>query len=197
MNTVDIILIFILIGAFVIGFKNGFVKTSMSLFSWIVGIYAAVFYAGRMAIIIKRWISSNDDLVRILSYVIVFLLVVLLFNLLGRLFTGALNVMMMGPLNQIAGGIFNVIKYLVIVSFVIMLINSGNTYRMLSESQRESSWFYEPVASIAPAIFPAIRTNLQNFDTDWIPDFNELPEKESDTVVQDSIPLKDENFEAI
>lgn len=187
MNSIDVIVMLLLGLAFLIGFRNGFVKTIISLISWVIGIYIAVLYGENVAQYIHNKISLSPELIRIFAFVGVFLLVVLIFNLIAQLITKALSLIMMGMLNKILGGLFNVLKYAVVLSFIIMVVNSSYSYRILSEQQRENSMFYEPIATIAPSIFPTLKRNLEDFDIEWIPGLEEPAERKQDSIPNQEI----------
>jgi len=84
--------------------------------------------------------------------------------------TKALNVMMMGTINKILGGVFNIAKYVFVLSFLNMLINASENYRFLSPKNTESSVLYEPLAAIAPAILPTVKKSWEEFDVHWKPE---------------------------
>lgn len=189
MNSIDLTIVLLLGMAFFIGFKNGFVKTVISLVSWIIGIYIAILYGENLTVYIHNRFNLSAELTRIVSFAAVFLLVVLAFNLIAQMITKALSLIMMGMLNRILGGVFNVIKYSVVLSFIIMVVNSSYSYRILSEEKRENSFLYEPIATIAPAIFPAVKKNMENFDLEWIPGLEDSVEQKRDSIQNRDEPI--------
>src|SRR5690606_9358360 len=178
MNSVDTIVLLLLALAFLIGFRNGFVKSALSFISWIVGIYVAGLFGEKFSIYVKSWFHLSNDLSRIIAFVFIFLIVVVLLNLAARLLTGVLKMLMMGLTNKILGGVFNVLKYIFVLSFILMVVNSTYSYRILSEEDRQKSKLYEPIATIARASFPHIQSNLHEFEMLWKP--TELPESTED-----------------
>lgn len=187
MNTIDIVLGLILIIAFFMGFGKGLIRALASLIGLVAAVYCAMFFSHFVEAYVMRWFGWRD-LDYIASFLITFLLIMVVFSLLGRVLTKIADFVMLGILNKIFGGIFNMLKYAFLLSVIFMFVNSTEDYRILSQEKRDASALYEPIASIAPAILPEIMThvddmmepkeNTENLDVDTI---------EKNQINQDSI----------
>ncbi|MEH6764292.1 MAG: CvpA family protein [Aequorivita antarctica] len=173
MNTIDIVIGIIFIIAFFVGFSKGLLRSLASLIGIVVGVYCAMFFSGYVKVYLENWFNWSADTTQVLAFVITFLLIMILFSLLGRLLTKVADLAMLGIFNKLFGGIFNVLKFAFLISVVFMFVNASESYRILTEEQREASVLYGPVAMIAPAILPAIMKevdNLNNDDTEITPE---------------------------
>lgn len=156
MNAIDIVLGIIFIVAFFLGLRKGLLRSLASLIGLVAGVYCAIFFAGYVKVYFERWFDLSNDINNVLSFLVVFFLVMFLFALLGRLLTSVVDFVFLGLPNKILGGIFNLLKYAFLISVVFMFVNNSETYRIATPSERDASILYHPVASIAPAILPAI-----------------------------------------
>lgn len=169
MNTLDTVLGMILVISFLFGLKKGFLKAFLSLLGIVVAVYAAMFFSGYVENFLSRQFSWSEDLLRLASFLLTFLVVLIAFSLLGRIMTQLVNFMMLGLMNKLLGGLFIMLKYAFLVSVVFMFANASEYYSVLSEEDREASILYAPVASLAPAILPEIQKSVKEIDLDWNP----------------------------
>lgn len=69
-----------------------------------------------------------------------------------------------------------------------MFVNASEDYVILSQKERDQSLLYEHVASLAPAILPEIRKQMDDFDLDFI---------KNDAPVKKIIPSKNQSSDSI
>lgn len=188
MNTIDIVLGIIFIIAFILGFKKGLLRSLASLIGLVAGAYCAMYFSGYMQVYIERWFDWSEDLTRIAAFLSTFFLVMFFFALLGRILTKMARVVLMGTLNKLFGGLFNVLKYAFLISVVFMFVNASEEYRILDQERRDASLLYHPVASLAPAVLPAIIKEVDELKgtEDLLPQDESL-EKENITFPKDTL----------
>ncbi|MGB0949359.1 MAG: CvpA family protein, partial [Marinirhabdus sp.] len=132
MNTIDIVLGIILLVAFYLGFKRGFILVLTSLLAVIAGAFCAIYFSGYAQARLYDWFDWNGDTTRLVGFALTFIAVVLVVSLLGRLVTKLLNFAFLGGINKLLGGFVNVLKYAFIVSLIFMFINATNNLRILT-----------------------------------------------------------------
>src|SRR5690554_141108 len=169
MNTLDTVLGLILVTSFLFGLKKGFLKAILSLLGIVVAVYAALFFSGIVEDFLSSQFSWSEDLLRLSSFLLTFVVVLIAFSLLGRITTQRVNFMMLGWMNKLLGGLFIMVRYACLVSVVLMFVKASEYYSVLSEEDREASILYAPVASLAPAILPEIQKSVTEIDLDWNP----------------------------
>ncbi len=143
MHTIDIIIAIVLIFGAFRGFQKGFFHEAATLIGLIAGGYAAIVFSNVIASIIESLTSWNIQLVRIIAFIIIFLLVVALMNLLGQLITKLLKAILLGFVNKLAGLLFGIIKWgflLAVIIFVVEYFDSDN--QILTDEMMMSSLFY-------------------------------------------------------
>lgn len=172
MNTIDIVVGIILIIAFFMGFRKGLLRSLASLIGLVLGVYGAMFFSGYVKVYLERWFNWSVDLTNIASFLITFILIMIVFTILGSLLTKVVNFAMLGIFNKLFGGVFNALKFAFVISVIFMFVNASENYRILSPQERQESMLYEPIASIAPALLPKIMKEVEDLNID-------LPEMES------------------
>lgn len=181
MNTIDIVVGIILLIAFFMGFRKGLLRSLASLIGLVVSIYCAMFFSGYVRVYLERWFNWSEDLTSIASFLITFFLIMTVFSILGRLLTKVADFAMMGIFNKFFGGVFNALKFAFLISVIFMFVNASEEYRILSPKEQEASVLYGPVASLAPAILPAIMKEVDDLNID-LPEINTPLENTKDSI---------------
>ncbi len=159
MNYFDIVIGIILILALVRGFKNGLVVELAALAALVLGLLGAVHFSGITESYLSQYLSSNY--IGIIAFIITFVLIVIGVHLLARVIDKLIQAVALGTLNRIMGALFSLLKYAFIISVLMAVVNGlERNFKFLPEAQKESSRLYEPIASIAPFVFPYLK-----FDT--------------------------------
>ncbi|MBT0607088.1 CvpA family protein [Aequorivita echinoideorum] len=166
MNTLDVIIGVILIIAFFMGFSKGLLRALASLVGIVVGVYCALFFREPVGDYLIRWFDWSADTTSAVAFILTLVLVMILFSILGRILTKVADFAMLGIFNKIFGGIFNVLKYSFLLSVVFMLVNSSESYRILSDTEREDSKLYPTIVAIAPAILPKVMEEINEYETE-------------------------------
>jgi len=93
----------------------------------------------------------------------------------GKVLEKFVNILLLGFLNKLTGAVFGILKGALLLSILIFVINYFNFGDYLfKEEARTKSMFYEPVESIAPALYSWLDSNNFTFE---IPDKEELMNK--------------------
>jgi len=167
MSTIDIILaLFLLYFAFK-GFTSGFIVSIATLAGLILGFYSAAHFSEFTAAWLQKDMGMNSPNIKLIAYVVTFVLVMILVFLLGRFLTGVVKTVGLGIVNRLAGALFGIAKGLLIVSFVFMLFSRIDPAgKLLTAKQKKVSVLYTPVSGTAPVIIPMLKkytTQVQDF----------------------------------
>lgn len=155
MNIVDIILGIILLLAFFSGFKKGLFVTLASLVGIIAGVFGAIYFSDFAGAYISHWFNWSDEITRLASFAVTFLIIVLVISMAGKFLTKIADFAALGLLNKLLGGVFAVLQYAFIISVFFMFFDSSNvTGYVISEEKKENSVLYGPVAALAPLVIP-------------------------------------------
>ncbi len=132
MTLVDTLLILILLGSVVLGYRKGFIGQLSSLVSWVVAIVLC-YKCGELAQNIflsiipsaAEWPLSAIT-VKTVSLAFAFLIIMLAIRLFMRLFKGALDAVKLGFIDKLGGSLLFVFKYAFILSIILNLLYAIN-----------------------------------------------------------------------
>jgi membrane protein required for colicin V production len=157
MNTFDIIVIVLLLAGAVRGFMRGFVYEIATLGSLFLGMFAA-FKLAYLAQPALRKIGNMDvHLLAVLSFILMFLVVVVSMYFLAKLFTSLIDKSGLGIFNKLMGAVFGILKFAFILSILIYFFNHFNEkHHYVSQEKKSASKLYQPIADIAPAVLPVL-----------------------------------------
>jgi membrane protein required for colicin V production len=161
MNYIDIIFLVLLALFSWQGFRRGFVIELASLAALVLGIYAALYFSGYVADFLSNSLSMGPQYVKVVAFLITFIVIVFLVYALGRLLEKLVDMVALGFVNKIAGVVFGILKGAVLISIVLMIINYFNE-DFVSAEKKEGSLLYEPIEGIAPLLWE----KLQDWDLD-------------------------------
>ncbi|WP_165749461.1 CvpA family protein [Cellulophaga sp. Z1A5H] len=157
MNFLDIVFGLILLWGFYIGFKNGLFVEIASIIALIAGIYGTIHFSHLTGAYLAENMNWNEQYMNIASFVITFILIVVLIHLSAKLLTKIADFAMLGLLNKIAGGIFGALKVAIIIGALILFFESVNqTSNLINEDTKKESKLYEPIKAIGALIFSKI-----------------------------------------
>lgn len=132
MTLVDTILILIILGGIVLGYRKGFIRQLSSLVSWIVAIVLCYKCGDLIQGIFLSVVPSAADwplstvTVKTVSLAFAFLLVMVVIRLLMRLFKGALKAADLSFIDRLGGSLLFMFKYAFILSIVLNLLYAIN-----------------------------------------------------------------------
>jgi len=103
MNWLDIVIIILLALSVISGIMSGFIKTIFSL----VGLIVGVVLAGRFYVSLAERLTfiSDDNIAKIVAFIIIFAAVSIIAALLGLIFTKIVSATPLGWVNRLLGGI--------------------------------------------------------------------------------------------
>ncbi len=154
MNTLDIVIIVLLAAGLIRGLFNGFFVEIASLISLILGVYIASNFSHYIGNYLVKYISLEEQYIKLVSFIITFILVVLGVALLGKLITKVADEASLGLANRIAGGLFGALKFGLLVSVVFLLMEKvEKNFSIIPKEQKETSILYQPVKSVAPLLY--------------------------------------------
>jgi len=158
MNYIDIILGLILFFAAIGGFRKGFISELASLAALILGIWGAIEFSYITTDFIQEHFNVDTDYLNIISFVVTFIVIVILVHIIGSSVNKLIEVAMLGFLNKIAGLVFGVIRSALILSIILVVFDKiDNDVEILSPQAKTESRLYEPVRNLAPSVFPFIQ----------------------------------------
>lgn len=164
MNIFDIVIAALLVFAFVRGFMKGFFVEVASLIALVGGVWGAIHFSYFVADLLEERVDWEENYVSLAAFAITFILIVVAVSALGKALTKMADFAALGLVNKIMGGIFALLKSVVILSVIFVFFSRINsTIPFVGKETLDTSILYAPVKSIVPTIFPSI---IKEFDSE-------------------------------
>ena len=141
---IDLILGVIILIAIFKGYQRGLIIGLFSLVSVIIGLAAAMKLSTVVAGYIGEAVNVSDELLPVISFAIVFIVVVLLIRLGANAIERTVEVVMLGWLNKLGGIIFYVAIYTVVFSVLLFYAEQVNLVRSETIEKSISYSFVQP-----------------------------------------------------
>jgi membrane protein required for colicin V production len=165
MNLLDIILGLLLAYGLYKGFKNGLFVEVASLIALIAGIFGAIHFSYIAGDYLHQNMQWDERYINIASFIITFIIIVLLVHVAGKFLTRIADFAMLGLLNKLAGALFGSLKIAVIVGALLIFFERVNAAAgFVKNETMQESIFYEPVKEIGEYVFSMVLQNDENSD---------------------------------
>ncbi len=154
MSFLDIILGLLLVWGLWKGLKNGLIIELASIVALIVGIYGAIHFSYYAGDHLSQNIDWEERYINLTAFVITFIFIVIIVNILAKLLTKIASFAMLGWLNRLAGGIFGAVKVAVILGALLVFFDRVNSSAgLVKDENMEQSVLYEPIKQIGALVF--------------------------------------------
>ena len=156
MNYFDIIIICILSFGFIKGFLKGFFNEVSSFIGFFVGLIGATMFSENLSNLILKIIDLDLKILNIISFIFLFIAITILFSLIGKSLTKLMKFALLGTINRLLGGVFSFGKYLVVLSFIVLLINYLNnlfSITLISKDSLNESTLFTFLQSVGDGLF--------------------------------------------
>jgi membrane protein required for colicin V production len=149
----DIVIACILIWFAVRGFMKGIVQQLAAIAAIVLGIWAAIKLSAMLASFLKQHYEIDQSALPVVSFAIVFLIVLVLVFFIGRLIESILSSAQLGFINKLLGLLFSLGKAVLILGALIFLLNTfDKRYDFLSRSELEKTYTYTPLSKVVPVV---------------------------------------------
>ncbi len=139
-----LIIVGVIIG-FILGFKDGFVRKLIGLVGFVLAVVAAVFFAGKLGLLIESLFRIEYYLAEIMGGLLIFFTIMTIFVFLKRVvhpFDKVNNL-----LNQIVGGVVGSVQILFFLSAIFIIVN---IFDLPEKETKKQSIFYESTFKVIP-----------------------------------------------
>ena len=154
MNYLDIAIAVPLLYGLAKGFSNGLIKEITGLLSLIIGIYIAVNFSILLEPYLSGIFGHYEQFKPIIAFTVLFVATSLIIKLIGILANKLTKALALGIISRFLGGIFGLLKIVVIFSFLLFVITD---YNLINKNTKEDSVLYKPLADIAAIITPQLK----------------------------------------
>lgn len=156
----DLILAVIIVLAIIRGFRRGLIVGLFSLIAIVIGLAAAIKLSAVVAGYIGKAVKISDQWLPIISFAVVFFIVVLLVRLGANAIQKMVETVMLGWINRLGGIIFYIAIYVTIFS---VLLFYAEQLQIVKPATKEKSVTYSYVQPLGPKAINAIGTVVPVF----------------------------------
>lgn len=159
MTTLDWIIVIVLGLGAVQGFMKGFVSQVISIVGLIAGLLVARALFGVVGERLATEIGTSVTVGQILAFILIGIIVPLGLSIAASLLTKVLNVISLGCINRWLGSGVGLIKYALLVSMAIRLIqfiDADNT--LMQSTTKQESVLYYPMERFLSVFYPAFKS---------------------------------------
>lgn len=150
MNTLDFILVLpILIGAYG-GFKKGFIVGAISLLALILGVFGGFYFLNWGVSILISEFGLTGKLIPILAFVVIFIGIIIIVNLIGKLLKKFVHMILLGGVDKLAGALMGALMWTFFVSSLIWVIGVFNI--TFPDGWVEDSLIISYIKPVAPTL---------------------------------------------
>ena len=166
----DLVLIVTLILAIIKGYQRGLIVGVFSFLAIIIGLAAAIKLSAVVAGYIGKAIKISDTWLPVISFAVVFIIVVILIRLGANMLQRTIEIALLGWVNRLGGILLYIAIYLIVYSVIIFYAEQVKLIQPQTIQKSVTYTFIQPwgpnainfFASIIP-VFKDMFTQLQSF----------------------------------
>ena len=189
-NYIDGFVLLVLAYSFYKGFSKGFVIVIASFVALILGVIGAMYFSDMVAEVLKAKTEIDEQYISITAFTLTFMGIIFGVHLVAKIVNQAVKMVALGPLNKIMGGVFSVLKSLIILSVVFYIFDFMNSkVEFVEKKTLSDSIAYSNIMEITEATIPLI-TKSEWYDPQKIDNVldgvkNTVEEKVADELLND------------
>lgn len=154
---VDIITIALLLMALYKGWRRGLIVAVLSFLALVLGVIAAL----KLSAVTARWLEGSVNVsakwMPVLAFLVVFIAVVVLVNIIARMLEHTAEMLLLGGLNKVGGILLYSLGYMICWSILLFYIGKTN---LINAKTLENSFSYPLIAPWGPRLTEAIGTAI-------------------------------------
>ena len=156
----DILILIAFIMAAIKGYQRGLIVAVFSIIAFIVGLAAAIKLSAVVADYIGKATSISQQWLPVISFAIVFIIVILLVRWTAALIQKSVEFAMMGWINKLGGILFYICIYILIYSVVLFY---ADQIELIKPEWKNNSVTYSYIEPVGPAVMNYIGKILPFF----------------------------------
>ncbi len=158
MNLIDVVILVPIIYAAWKGFKHGLIIEIFTLLALFVGLYAGIHFSDLTANFLRTNLGMSSKYVPVIAFTITFLGIGAMVYFLGKTIEKIIKVTQLTPINKLAGVFFSVLKYIYILSTLLILLESyDEKIGFFPPKMKEASLLYHPIMQVSKSSIPGMK----------------------------------------
>lgn len=159
---IDLFILIVVVWALFNGWKTGLIKEVTSTIGTLVGLFIAATCYSIFGEYLAVDGSETNMVTSIIAFFLLWIVVPIVLGFVANVVTKSLKGMQLGMPNSILGALVSVLKYILILSCVLNVMQSLN---ILNTEKAESSRLLSPVTGAVKVFFPKDSTAVSSPDT--------------------------------
>ena len=156
-NYIDGFVLIALAFSFYKGFSKGFVIVLASFVALILGVIGAIYFSDVVAEMLKSKTEINEEYISITAFSITFMGIIFGVHLIAKIVNQAVKMVALGPLNKIMGGVFSMLKTIILLSVTFYIFDFLNTQiTIVNKKTLDESIAYNGIRNITDEVIPLI-----------------------------------------
>lgn len=157
----DIIIAIPLIWGMFCGFRRGLIIELCTLMALILGVYGAATFGDMAGTFLESEFSTDPRVSHVLAFSIIFILIVIVVFIFGKILEGLIKMVALGLINKIFGMLFGLVKFALILSGIFFMLEGFPlTENLIPAKTKKESYLYPPVQGLAPKLFPILKNHF-------------------------------------
>ena len=148
----DIILLIPLVFGAISGFKKGLLLEIIGILAFVLAIIGGFKLMEYGMTLLDEYLEDFDNLLPFISFLVIFLAILLLINLLGKVIKKMVDMTLLGGVDKFAGAIVGIAKWAIGLSIVLWLTNN---FGIELPGQNEELVLYPFITDLAPNVIEA------------------------------------------
>lgn len=164
MNFLDAVIAVPLIYGAYKGWQKGLIFEIAMILGLIIGVYIGFKFSGLVYDLLAKAIPEHKNVLNIISFLIVFGAILLIFIFYARLMEAVLKIASLNVFNKISGSILGMIKFALAVSVIFWLLKPLEGFAdIIPKKSRDESLLYGYVLKTASFITPMVQDVKNEF----------------------------------
>ena len=165
MSFIDIALGGAIAAGLIRGLMKGLFVEVASLVGLIAGVYGAIHFSYYASDFLVQRVDWDEKYVNLISFMITFIIIIILVTLAGKLLTKIADFAALGILNKLLGGAFGGLKAAIILgAFLVFFNKANNTMTFVDKETIEASILFKPVHDIGAFVFGKVLKDTDEID---------------------------------
>ena len=162
MNYVDIFIVCLILLGFYRGFSKGLIIELSSFLAIVLGVYGSIKFS---EITFSSQLESIDEsYLKIFSFAFTFIIIIISISLLARFLTKIIKILLLGWINKVLGGLFGSLKYLVLISFVVVFFDNINSeFSVVETKEVEKVMLFKPFLEVGNNLLKIVNYDSIDF----------------------------------
>jgi membrane protein required for colicin V production len=153
LKTLDIILLIPLVFGAVLGFRKGLLLEIFGVLAFVLAIIGGFKLMETGMVYLSEYFENFDQLLPFISFLVIFLAIIILVNMLGKLLKKMIDLTLLGGFDKFAGAILGLVKWAIGVSILLWLVNN---FGIELPGQEEELVLYPFLTELGPKLIASL-----------------------------------------